>query len=664
MAVFSGSFVTRLGFSTRRRYRFLAAGIFTVALALAAVDPGPARALSPGLPGPSQVVSGLLGGLGNAIGGTVGSLAVKAFEAIIHTLFAPIAHFINTQLIGWLVAVPDYAPASSHVAATERTVLVMAGAALAAVATVSIARFWVAGLAGNGGSALDGLMRTVGAALLLPLWPWVFHAAVALANQASTGLLGSGSVTRDSANLLAIGVGAGVGLGFAGAGLFMSIVMAVVASILFLGLLMMKLVLAISTVLVFIGMPIAIVLWPVMPWVARVLGRAFGVCLAVPLVWSMCFAAAGAMLNDGLLLKGSSGFFDALLEPLAAIALLWIMLALPTKLAHLAMLGGSSLGGGFVSRTASYAAGSQLRDVTRRHMPDWAGGGHARGQQPTAGSGIDSRRGARLGAESVLAASKVAATGATTGAGGFAAGAASAAAGRGSTAANGGSAGQHGAASGGSTGSSQRASGWLGKVRGGGASDAYSPPPLAGSQADIAARGGLQRPSWRQEDFDSEMLEASLREQRDPVSVARAEQARDALPTSTQAAVGALVAEHGPRARQHLAYQALGAWTPQEREAIRTLAAASHDVRSQAFTDASGSMAGFGASGEPTPSHVSGEAGQASASAGGPTGQPGRSGVAPSSSPPRPPLQATEGGNGAAKPREAHDQTPPPEGKR
>ena len=64
------------------------------------------------------------------IGGTVGKLAVTAFDAIIHALFAPIAHFINTQLIGWLVAVPDYAPAGSHVAATEQTVLAMAGAAL------------------------------------------------------------------------------------------------------------------------------------------------------------------------------------------------------------------------------------------------------------------------------------------------------------------------------------------------------------------------------------------------------------------------------------------------------------------------------------------------------------------------------------------------------
>lgn len=118
--------------------------------------------------------------------------------------------------------------------------------------------------------------------------------------------------------------------------------MAIVASILFLGLLMTKVVLAISTVLVFVGMPIAIVLWPVMPWVVRVLGRTFGVCLAVPLVWSMCFTVSGAMLNDGLLLKGASGFFDALLEPLAAIALLSIMLVLPTKLAQLAMLGAGS----------------------------------------------------------------------------------------------------------------------------------------------------------------------------------------------------------------------------------------------------------------------------------------------------------------------------------
>jgi hypothetical protein len=398
---------------------------------------------------------------------TRSSTRCSRVDAIVHALFAPVARFINTQLLGWLVAVPDYAPAGSHVAATEHTVLAMAGAALGAVATISIARFWAAGLAGSGGSALEGLARTIGAALCLPVWPWVFHTAVALANAASTGLLGSGSVTKASANLLAVGVGAGVGLGFLGVGLFVSIAMAVIASVLFLGLLMMKLALAISTVLVFIGMPVAIVLWPVVPWAPRVLARAFLVCLAVPLVWSVCFAASGALLNDGLFLKGAPGLFDALLEPLAAIALLWMLLLLPRRLAQMAMLGAGVLGGGFVSRAVSYAAGSQLRDVTRQHLPAFAGGtGGASGQAASqARGGTESRLAARLGAESMLAAGKAA------GLAGASGGAATAVAGLGaarkSSPGNGASNGSKGGgASNGSNSAGEQGSGWLGRWRG------------------------------------------------------------------------------------------------------------------------------------------------------------------------------------------------------
>src|ERR1700722_13802897 len=104
-----------------------------IILFLSALEPSPAGAWVFGLPSPGKVVSGLLGGIGHVIGGTVGKVAVTAFDAIVHALFAPIARFINTQLLGWLVAVPDYATAGSHVAATERTVLAMAGAALGAV---------------------------------------------------------------------------------------------------------------------------------------------------------------------------------------------------------------------------------------------------------------------------------------------------------------------------------------------------------------------------------------------------------------------------------------------------------------------------------------------------------------------------------------------------
>jgi hypothetical protein len=626
-----GARLGRVGALVRghRRAAVLSLAVLAVMLLLSALEPAPAQAWLLGLPSPGQVVSGLLGGIGHVIGGTVGKLAVTAFDAIIHALFAPIAHFINTQLIGWLVAVPDYARPGSHVAATERTVLAMAGAALGAIATISIARFWAAGLAGSGASALEGLARTVGAALFLPVWPWLFHTGVALANDASTGLLGSGSVTKASANLLAVGVGAGVGLGYLGLGLFVSIVMAVLASILLLGLLMMKVVLAVSTVLVFIGMPIAVVLSPVISWIPRVLARAFLVCLAVPLVWSLCFAASGALLNDGLFLKGSSGFFDALLVPLAAIALLWLMLLLPTRLAQMAMLGAGAVSGGFVSCAVSYAAGSQLRDATRQHLPGWAGGRDGAGGQRS--KQTDSRLGARLGAESALAASKAAGAGAAT-AGGTAAAAGVAKAARG-----------HGS-NGASNGSGEHQAGWLGRLRGSANPRAYSPPPLARAEGALAAGGGLQRPSWRQDHFDAEMLEAGLREQHKPVSSEQATHARDALPAATQAAVGSLIADHGPRARQHLAYQALGEWAPQQREAIRTLAAATPEVRAQTFGDAGGSTAGFGEHAEP-------KAGKA-------TSPPGAGG----SPPPTPAGQVTGTGNGGAQPRAPQDQPRPTDG--
>ena len=137
------------------------------------------------------------------------------------------------------------------------------------------------------------------------------------------------------------------------------------------------------------------------------------------------------------------------------------------------------------------------------------------------------------------------------------------------------------------------------------------------------------------------MLEASLREQRQPVTGEQARQARDALPASTQGAMQSLVADHGPRARQHLAYQAMGEWTPHEREAIRTLAAASPEVRAQAFSDGSGSMSGFGESADPTPT-------------------PAGSGAA---TPAHPPARgpAGNGGNGASA-RRPHDQPPPERG--
>ena len=453
-------------------------GALVVTLLVSAAEPAPAQAWILGLPSPGQVIGGLLGGIGHVIGGTVGKLAVTAFDAIIHALFAPIAHFINTQLIGWLVAVPDYAPPGSHVAATERTVLAMAGAALGAVATISIARFWVAGIAGSGGSALEGLARTVGAALLLPVWPWVFHTAVALANEASTGLLGSGSVTKSSANLLAVGVGAGVGLGFLGVGLFVSIVMAVVASILFLGLLMMKVVrgdLDGAGVHRDADRDRALAGDLVDP--ARARARVLGVPGGAAGVGDLLCGERGAAQRRavpervlGVLRRaaGAAGGDRAAVADADVADAGWRRWRCSAR--------ARSAAGSCRARSATPRARScaMSRASTSRAGPEaMAGGAGQRGKE------TDSRLGARLRAESVLAASKAAATG-------------GAAVGRSRPARRPAPhrAGEPADQSARPRGSTEHQAGWVGRLRGSGNPRAYSPPPLAGADGGVAAAGG------------------------------------------------------------------------------------------------------------------------------------------------------------------------------
>jgi hypothetical protein len=556
--------------------------VLVVLFVVSAGTPGAAQAkgiLGTGLSIPNPIsligsgVNSLLGGLG----GDIANLAVGAFEAIVKALFAPIAKFITTQLIGWVITVPDLT--QSNVSRLEQTVEAMGGGLLGAVATISVIRYWAAGFAGGGDSgfsALEGLVRTIGAALFLASWPWLFGTAVHLTNLFTSSLMGSAAVVNQTARLLAAGLGAGTALSFTPIGLFLNIAMAVAASLLFLGLLLLKVVVSASTILVFVGMPLAVVVWPVVPWVARAAMRAFAVCLIVPVLWALCFAAAGAATLNAISFNAPSAL-NTLLQPLVAIVLLYVMLKLPVHLARVAMLGAAPLGGGFVSRAVSYAAGSQVRDTARQHLPTWAGG-QRDVQQPQP----ESRTGTRLRNAATLAGA--AATGGAT-----AAGAAAAAPGAGSAAAGGsGAAGAPGAGP---------ASGANGR--------AYRPPPTAQANAAGTLQNGLQTPSFagREQDFANEKFEAEFRERSNPVSAEDARSALKSLPDDTQGGIGQLVSDHGAGAREHLAYQSMGEWSPEEREALRTLAAASPDVRARAVNDIAGDVpsGAYASAGSPPP---------------------------------------------------------------
>ena len=329
-------------------------------LSLAA--PESARAIDPN---PLHALGDVLDAGADAVTGGIGKLAVDGFGGIIKALFAWPAKMINRELLAWLVAVPDYAihPASggagrdgSNLAQLGATTSAMAFAALGAVGTVSTIRYWAAGLTGSGGvEALEGLARTVGAALLIVLWPWLFRHAADLANAAGRGLLGSESVLDDTARLLAVAFLAGVAFNI------LSILVAIAAALLFLALLVSKIAVSAGTAVVFVGMPLALMLWPIpeLAWIARAAMRMFATVLAIPLAWAVCFATFAAVGVDALALKGAGKAVDALIMPLVAVALLWLVVALPKTMARMA-LSGAAAGGGFASRTASRVAARRV----------------------------------------------------------------------------------------------------------------------------------------------------------------------------------------------------------------------------------------------------------------------------------------------------------------
>ena len=114
----------------------------------------------------------------------------------------------------------------------------------------------------------------------------------------------------------------------------------------------------------------------------------------------------------------------------------------------------------------------------------------------------------------------------------------------------------------------------------------YRPPPTAqATAAGYGTRHGLPTPAFRKGDFENELFEAEFRERNAPVSVDQARQAMQSLPETAQRGLpGVLMAGGSDSGRRELAYRATaGEWSAEQREALRTLAAATPDVRAQAL---------------------------------------------------------------------------------
>ena len=216
----------------------------------------------------------------------------------------------------------------------------MAFAVLGLIVTLSAFRFWVAGVAGQGAfAAAQALVRAVGAALLIGVWPFVFNNLAMVMNVATHALLDQHTVqvsmfAMTGFNAAALGLLFGVSKipKVGQVGWIFGILLFGLQAIAVVGLLLLKVALAVATTVIFVSMPLLLALWvlPELGWLAERAMRVLFVALATPVVWALLFATAAVMTAN---LFGGSGFVDRVfLHPLATIAMFLLALLIPLML--------------------------------------------------------------------------------------------------------------------------------------------------------------------------------------------------------------------------------------------------------------------------------------------------------------------------------------------
>jgi hypothetical protein len=312
----------------------------------------------------------------DAATGAVKDTAVGAFGAILGALFGGIQAKVTQALLTWLIAVPNFT--GGNVAELSKTLTGISFGLVAVVMTFAVIRFWLSGLSSSGAGgaeAVDGFTRTIGAALFILAWPFLARQGIAITNTASSAILHSPSVSDDLTRLIRAALVGNFALG--PVAWIISVITALAGAILLLGLVLLKIVLSSGTAILFVGMPVAVILWPIteLSWVARFAMRSFFLCLLIPLVWVIVFGTFAAIGVDAVSFEGGGGILDrAIIKPLTGCALLYVAVSCPKWLMRAAMMGARPPGGGFMGRTASYMAARRADMALAQHLPASIGG--------------------------------------------------------------------------------------------------------------------------------------------------------------------------------------------------------------------------------------------------------------------------------------------------
>jgi len=341
---------------------FAGATVSALAVAMMLLSAAPAQAKLPivgEIPVVGEVVEGI-GSVGEAVLNPAEAV-LKGFLHLLQAIFGGFEAHIIAEVIAGLLAIPNFN--SGHVAGLEHTTVAIAAGMLSAVLTLSILRYYIAGLtdSGSGGfEALQGVVRVVGAVGFIVLWPGIFDEVVAIPSAFNHALLGSSSVQHNVALLFdaALTLGSGAFALNAGIGLIFVILIGLISAVVFLSLLWMKVLLSVMMMFLYVSMPLAVVLWPVpeLSWLASSAMKALAVAVIVPSVWAILFSLSAAVNADVLTFAPSHSIIDTvIIRPLAGITLMLLCITIPRFLMRTALIGPHGQPGGWrVWRTVTF----------------------------------------------------------------------------------------------------------------------------------------------------------------------------------------------------------------------------------------------------------------------------------------------------------------------
>jgi hypothetical protein len=303
-----------------------------------------------------------------AIGGGIHTVlhpaeaVVEALVSVLRAIFGGVEAKLITAVINGLLATPNFD--TGHVATLEHTTVAISAGMLSAVLTLSILRYYLAGLSDSssgGFEAVQGLIRVIGAVGFIIAWPGIFSELVQIPKMFDAALLDNGSVQHNVALLFdaALVVGSGAFAISAGLGLIFVVLIGFIAAIVFIALLWMKVLLSVMMMFLYVSMPLCVVLWPVqeLSWLASSAMRAMFVALIVPCIWAILFALSSAVNADVLTWAPSHSIIDTvIIRPLAGITLMLLCITIPRFLMRTAMVGPQGqVGGGWrVWRTVTF----------------------------------------------------------------------------------------------------------------------------------------------------------------------------------------------------------------------------------------------------------------------------------------------------------------------